>query len=139
MTEPTLVYYTPLDPIKREIRLITLKSLAHIRSQQLPDETICCEFIRTSLSDPINYTALSYAWEDLSNKQNVNIEGHVQGVSSNLAAALRTLRDEHSDTMLWADQLCIHQLDDAEKSHQVGMMKDIYERAMSVSAASSSL
>jgi hypothetical protein len=43
--------------------------------------------------------------------------------------ALRQLRKESDDIVLWADQLCINQDDCAEKASQIQKMGSIYERA----------
>ena len=48
--------------------------------------------------------------------------------------ALRQLRKESDDLVLWADQLCINQDDYAEKAEQIQKMKSIYERATRVIA-----
>lgn len=43
--------------------------------------------------------------------------------------ALRQLRKDSDDIVLWADQLCINQDDNAEKASQIQKMGNIYQRA----------
>jgi hypothetical protein len=57
-------------------------------------------------------------------------------VTHSLAAVLRQLRVEATELekplILWTDAVCIHQLDAAERSQQVTIMRRIYEDATSV-------
>jgi hypothetical protein len=46
--------------------------------------------------------------------------------------ALRQLRSDSDDIVLWADQLCINQDDYAEKASQIQKMGSIYKRARQV-------
>lgn len=81
-----------------------------------------------TLEKPI-YTALSYTWGSEENKTSIKFNGQKRNVTRNLAEALRHLRSPTDQMMLWIDQLCINQEDNAEKSIQVGLMKDIYSYA----------
>jgi hypothetical protein len=47
----------------------------------------------------------------------------------NLASAIHDLRNDFSVRTMWIDAICIHQASDAEKSHQVALMGEIYARA----------
>jgi hypothetical protein len=53
-------------------------------------------------------------------------------IGANLHAALHERRRRRATGLLWADQICINQQDNEEKSIQVGMMRDIYKRAANV-------
>jgi hypothetical protein len=53
-------------------------------------------------------------------------------VTENLNDALRALRFERKERILWVDALCINQNDKEEKSVQVAMMGEIYQKAHSV-------
>ncbi|KAH7247852.1 hypothetical protein MRS44_010679 [Fusarium solani] len=48
-------------------------------------------------------------------------------IKPNLHSALRYLRRENQDRILWADAICINQLDGVEKGDQIGQMRYIYE------------
>lgn len=50
----------------------------------------------------------------------------------NLHAALCGLRDDTDDVVLWVDWLCINQKNTEERTHQVGMMRDIYTNSSEV-------
>ncbi|EEU42694.1 uncharacterized protein NECHADRAFT_84187 [Fusarium vanettenii 77-13-4] len=53
-------------------------------------------------------------------------------IKPNLHSALRYLRGENQDRILWADAICINQLDAVEKGDQIGQMRYIYENAEQV-------
>ncbi|PMD17146.1 hypothetical protein NA56DRAFT_662456 [Hyaloscypha hepaticicola] len=50
-------------------------------------------------------------------------------ITTNLCDALKRIRDLHRSKTLWADAVCINQQDLDERSHQVGLMGDIYQLA----------
>jgi hypothetical protein len=78
------------------------------------------------------YKALSYTWGAPNLRRWVSINGEIISIGSNLEEALRELRDTSDEVVIWADQLCINQNDDDEKSSQVQQMKDIYAKASCV-------
>jgi hypothetical protein len=55
-------------------------------------------------------------------------------ISQNLAVALKHLRYPDTSRTVWADAICINQLDYAERAQQVLMMGDIYGLAQKVVA-----
>lgn len=82
------------------------------------------------------YEALSYTWglgpdtevafvQDSTSTRTLKIR-------SNLAVALRNLRDKQRSRILWIDAMCINQQDEAEKSTQVGRMGSFYRHACRV-------
>lgn len=92
----------------------------------------------TSLSKRPDYMALSYTWADADGDRSLS-EVIFLGdlwmpvpITPNCAAALRRLRSGHKTQTLWVDSICINQFSTDEKSHQVGLMRDIYSRASSV-------
>lgn len=95
-------------------------------------EPVHCQLSIISLNDSPDYEALSYAWGDRRVTRNINVNGHVVPVTVNLEEALRQLRHTSTPRDLWVDALCINQLDITEKTHQVGMMADIYNRCTRV-------
>lgn len=81
-----------------------------------------------------HYVALSYAWgPDIeSEKRDILINGHITKVRKNLHAALLHLRamDRFKQGLkLWVDALTINQDDEGEKSAQILIMHEIYQRA----------
>jgi hypothetical protein len=53
-------------------------------------------------------------------------------VSGRLKWALYRLWSTHVKRVFWIDAICINQNDNVEKSHQVGQMRAIYEKACQV-------
>ena len=119
------VYRTRLDSGKKQIRLLTL----------LPgdwDSPIRVKLSDACLSEGPDYAALSYAWGDPNVTTDINLEGFDWPVTTNLEKALRHLRLEHEERILWTDALCINQGDVAEKSAQVTMMGGTFASAQNV-------
>jgi len=73
--------WTPLDPAKREIRLLHLAP-----SENIDDQPKCLGNI--SLNDNPQYKALSYAWADVKVTQPINLQDVQREVTENLEAAL---------------------------------------------------
>ena len=96
------------------------------------------------LFPPPRYIALSYTWGPATNydllgataRITVIIDGQDIEVHQNLHDALGILgpRFETAGCLLWVDYICINQADNEERSTQVMLMKDIYERATGVYA-----
>jgi hypothetical protein len=120
-------------PINRDPRSIRL---LHLRSGRRSDD-ISCDLRQVSLDSTPPYKALSYTWANRNelfdppvcliqcNKRSLQI-------SENLNAALRRLRDVQQPVEIWVDSICINQKDLAERSSQVGLMRDIYETSEEV-------
>lgn len=53
-------------------------------------------------------------------------------IQANLRNALEHFRHEKNPVRIWADALCINQIDDNEKATQISMMGSIYNRAFNV-------
>lgn len=119
--------YKPLVKSQKTIRLLTL----------LPGSgDISCRLTVSSLEDAKGrYKALSYTWDRAAKPTNQWIYcenvGPV-GVMPNLHAALCRLRDATDVVVLWVDWLCINQKSTEERTHQVGMMRDIYTNSSEV-------
>jgi hypothetical protein len=83
-----------------------------------------------------DYEALSYTWatEDGDRKRSSQIrcDGTRIWVTKNCELALRYLRKENSNRVLWVDAICINQKDSKERGHQVGMMRNVYSKATEV-------
>lgn len=128
----TKCFYDKLSDGSNQIRLLTL-SPSRERSSPIvcftkihprsPQDTFFCR-----------YEALSYAWGDAADVSlnPIVFNGQSRYISSNLEAALRVLRYQHSPRILWVDALCINQTDLVEKNVQVGQMHSIYAFASRV-------
>lgn len=79
--------------------------------------------------DGVTYEALSYTWGEVSVDVEVTLNGHRKHVKDNLHTVLHCLRRADQDRWLWVDALCIDQINDRKKSHQVNRMRLIYEKA----------
>ncbi|KAH8789885.1 heterokaryon incompatibility protein-domain-containing protein [Hyaloscypha sp. PMI_1271] len=110
----------PIDP-KLEIRILELLPPAS------PDPTeIHCNLTTARLADKPSYEALSYAWGDAVFPEKIYLPTGYLAITSNLAAALRQLRLPNRPRRLWVDAVCINQIDDNEKGHQVMLMAQIF-------------
>lgn len=85
----------------------------------------------TSIYEP--YHSLSYHWGPQGGECFVRIldggEAYRLPIGRNLDTALRQLRWEDEPRHLWVDSLCIDQSNMREKSSQIPLMNDIYNRA----------
>ncbi|THV54829.1 hypothetical protein BGAL_0019g00300 [Botrytis galanthina] len=121
-------FYQPLNRSTDQIRLLE-RVVVH------PESTSHCnllafELVVKSLSDHVEYSALSYAWgQDLSLKSIV-INGTRVEVRANLANIL--VHISPATPFLWIDALCINQDDVIERNHQVMQMGSIYKQAREV-------
>ncbi|KAH7333201.1 heterokaryon incompatibility protein-domain-containing protein [Rhexocercosporidium sp. MPI-PUGE-AT-0058] len=117
---PSNYTYAPLDSTTQEIRLITL----HPNTSLTAPITITLS--TTSLLTQPAYEAISYVWGDPTITTPITLDGIAVPVTTNLETALRHFRLSSEERILWADALCINQLDDLEKNVQVSMMGTIY-------------
>lgn len=115
----------PLAP--DSIRIVFLKA-------GLDSDPIQVSLTQVNLGSPPAYEALSYCWGKPVENTGFAIvcDGEQLGVTKNLHEALHFLRFANQDRVLWIDAICINQKCDDEKSQQVGVMKDIYEKASQV-------
>ena len=78
----------------------------------------------------VDYTALSYMWGDPKQTDTVLIDNYPMEITQNLCAFLSEMQWQHRYEWFWIDALCINQTDNEEKSHQVRMMGEIYQRVL---------
>ncbi|KAF9691422.1 hypothetical protein EKO04_010878 [Ascochyta lentis] len=130
--------YAALDDTKRQVRLLHLHPSVHVKPGVLPNtdedhlNDIQCTFSLASLDDNPTFEALSYVWGDHNITAPITLHGHAFSVTSNLHAALKHLRHQDKERVLWVDALCINQTDNSERSHQVSHMRHIYSQATNV-------
>ena len=105
--------------------------------------TLTCQLIRAPLSDRMPpYAALSYFWGPTTSPATISCNGMALEIQPSLLTALTTIQNHHPAVLstggyIWADGICINQekeskAADADKSHQLPLMADIYRRAQHV-------
>lgn len=117
--------YKPLEFEVGYIRLLTLKPSPD------PLANIECTITHDAVGQA-KYTALSYTWGDLQEKQSITLNCNVFTVTKNLLVALQHLRSENESLTLWIDAICINQEDIDERTQQVKQMVEIYKNATQV-------
>ncbi|KAF2870346.1 heterokaryon incompatibility protein-domain-containing protein [Massariosphaeria phaeospora] len=113
--------YRKLDVAQEQIRVLD------VQPGRL-DSPLCCNLrVVALLSTPVpQYETLSYTWGDARSTLPIQLEGETKFVTTNLAVALRHLRDPYTVKVLWVDAVCINQDDLDERSQQVQLMRRIY-------------
>lgn len=91
----------------------------------------CCLF-HAPLATSSSFEALSYAWGDPRVATQITVNSSPLAVTTDLALALRHLRDPAKPRTMWIDALCLNQVDEAEKAAQIPLMHLIYRRAFRV-------
>lgn len=82
-----------------------------------------------SLSPPLRFEAVSYAWGDARETTEIRIDKHPFFVRRNLYLALLEFQEIAPTSWLWVDSIYIHQADNREKAWQVGLMGDTFGKA----------
>ncbi|TVY80950.1 Heterokaryon incompatibility protein 6 OR allele [Lachnellula suecica] len=108
------------------IRLLELQPA----SLEDPDK-LDAHLIEIDLTNAPPFEALSYTWGAPLFDQTIRFDNGSLQITQNLASALRAFRLSTS-RLVWADQICINQADDAERSQQVALMDQIYTKTVSV-------
>ncbi|KAK3493201.1 heterokaryon incompatibility protein-domain-containing protein [Neurospora crassa] len=136
--------YEPLQS-KEHIRLLRLEPPVASSTQNIP--VISATLREVNLfaigeSPCPPYKALSYEWglppSNPSDARTMLLDNHSIHIRRNLHDALHSILHNHeklygtSPLYLWVDALCINQLDNREKGHQVQLMKNIYKGAKMV-------
>ncbi|KAH6665788.1 heterokaryon incompatibility protein-domain-containing protein [Halenospora varia] len=121
--------YSFLDPTRHEIRILTLYCGSFSSALE-------CSLSLTTLTTPDSYEALSYTWGTHYSSRPILVNNRELKITTNLEIALRHLRREDKNRVLWVDAICINQAKDAteERNHQVQKMRLIYGKAQRVIA-----
>ncbi|KAG9248724.1 heterokaryon incompatibility protein-domain-containing protein [Calycina marina] len=85
-----------------------------------------CRLSVASLEAIQSYEALSYCWGQ--NSSGILVDGHDFIIPKNLEEALRKMRFQDKERILWADAICIDQSQVVERNTQVALMADIYRK-----------
>lgn len=84
------------------------------------------------------YYALSHSWGTQAHDEPVRISGHSINITHDLAAGIRLIQSASMSNLclspllryIWIDSICIDQSNNAERSLQVSMMREVYSRAI---------
>jgi len=98
-------------------------------------DTICCTSETHNLEDAPDHKALSYCWGIKEETVAIKLQMNDWQITTNLYAALKTIRQEDKSVMLWMDAICINQDDIIEKNHQIRLIGEIFESAVVVCMA----
>ncbi|KAF5508212.1 Heterokaryon incompatibility protein 6, OR allele [Colletotrichum fructicola] len=127
--ETHMSLYEPLSA--RRIRLLTLLPGSY-------HDPLRCELRTVDLQFKPEYEAVSYTWAgengDASRPRTLYVGKRygILAITNNCANALRRLRYVQHSRDLWLDAVCINQDNNSERSHQVGIMRNIYAMAKRV-------
>ena len=80
------------------------------------------------------YHAVSWAWGDENDTEEITLDESPTSVPVNLVPALKAFRQLKDPLLLWVDTLCINQFNITERNHQVRLMVNIYASAATVLA-----
>ena len=108
------------------IRVFRIEPVLHGSGQ------IRCEMKAVKLDEKPIYSVLSYTWGSADDGHHVLLNGELIYMRSNLCLFLQVLRGcevPGSGDWLWADAICINQVDIEERGHQVALMGRIYRGA----------
>ncbi|KAK1911514.1 hypothetical protein P3342_012815 [Pyrenophora teres f. teres] len=117
--------YAPLSTGSHAFRLL------HLLPGACEDD-LSAELYECSMIECRNrYITISYTWGQLNEVPRVPItcNGKTVLIFENLCAALRRLRRPNHVLLIWVDALCINQDDTLERTHQVGLMGEIYSNS----------
>jgi len=138
-----LITYAPL---KTPTSIRTIKILPKLQDDE---DTIRCTFVEidlqelasqpagrdrlalTGLASSRRYVAISYVWGDQSSPRTILIDEQPFQIGRSLHSALVRVRRMlakrgPSDSLLWADAICINQADLVEREQQVRLMGIVY-------------
>jgi len=96
------------------------------------DDEIHLELFPTELRSAPPYESISYCWGDPDDQVDIICCGQTKSITESLYSGLERFRHPEEARILWADAICINQLEDKEKGVQVNLMGDIYDRATRV-------
>ncbi|KAK4065397.1 hypothetical protein Trihar35433_7517 [Trichoderma harzianum] len=120
---PRAYSYTPLPD--RTIRVLTLYG-------GNPEDPLRGSLESVVVDDAGVYEPLSYVWGDGNLTHEIFLPTARLRLTASLYNALRRLRRRTGSRRVWADQICIDQLNKEERSQQVQFMNQIYRNGSHV-------
>ncbi|KAL5320090.1 hypothetical protein ACEPPN_013152 [Leptodophora sp. 'Broadleaf-Isolate-01'] len=109
----------------REVRLLRLLP-------RTAETEIRCELVHTSLDNSEPYEAISYTWESPERTSRIIVDNLPFLTTEKVYSLLRGLSLLSQTKLVWIDYVCINQIDPVERSSQVLLMREIYNRAQRV-------
>jgi hypothetical protein len=125
--------YTGLNRSRKEIRLLLCSPQSFVMDTKELLRTLTVRHV--SLDDNPEFVSLSYTWGSKIPPIQIHLSQEAQPtngiltITESLAHALPELINVANGLPLWIDAICINQLDNQEKSWQVGLMRSIYKSA----------
>lgn len=128
--------HPPIDS-RRQVRVLKI----------LPEDTtkdLVCEYgiVDFDGASPSSYFALSYTWGNATGTDDVHDIFIVDGSKQRVPFCVRrnvwefltsgVVRKKLSGRPIYIDAICINQLDNDEKGHQIQLMQSVYSRALEV-------
>jgi hypothetical protein len=92
-------------------------------------DTIVCSLLVSEIKNAPPYDAISYAWGDKNDTLDIYCDGRRLKVRVNIHDALQHIRSPSKILLLWADAICINQINLQERGSQVNHMGEVYSRA----------
>ncbi|KAK5729433.1 hypothetical protein LTR17_011963 [Elasticomyces elasticus] len=124
--------WDPLDTTKPSIRLLKVLPVTD------QDKRVRVALHTTDLEASEAYDAVSYMWGSDSTLHEILIDDKIALVRQNIWRFLVHARDSslynQLNSSLWIDSICINQIDNDEKNHQVRQIRKIFDRAHRVIA-----
>lgn len=111
-----------------EIRVLILEPCGSNASRSTPLQG---KLEPVRLDESPQYEALSYCWGSSATARSLYTPTGTFDITESLYSALGVLRNISGARRVWADAICINQLDKDEKNVQVALMGQIYQRASS--------
>jgi hypothetical protein len=98
-----------------------------------PEDALTCSLFMTKLEEAPSYEAISYVWGlPDTGSCTMKCEDDALQITNNLHGALRRMRKDSEERVLWADAVCIDQKNLLERGHQVDLMGRIFQSASRV-------
>ena len=126
-SQPHRYVHLPLDRSRQQFRLLKFPQNQIEHAHQIK-----CEIRTFDLLSAPAYYALSYTWGPSTPVFRILIDGCFLEIGRNLSEFCKEwcYRAKEKTEYIWADQLCINQVDTLERNHQVELMSRIFSKAI---------
>ncbi|CAO2655742.1 Nn.00g045450.m01.CDS01 [Neocucurbitaria sp. VM-36] len=91
---------------------------------------VCCSLLQGPHMRNLCYEAISYKWDLMDATEEILVDGYRKKVTKSVYEIHTSYSSLFLPKLLWIDALCINQQNDAEKSQQVPLMEQIYQKAI---------